>query len=135
MLRESNVRLAANLSKYYMLGVGEQHLTVRAIKRQIDGALGSRAPAAGSLLRSAGRDSEYQRDEHEDLGDIRKTATRHRQWVSALRAAIGDRANREVLNIYEAAFRSIRTRRIYAGVSNMRSTSTQRTFHVSDCWA
>jgi len=26
MLRESNVRLAANLSKYYMLGVGEQHL-------------------------------------------------------------------------------------------------------------
>src|SRR4029077_16075498 len=35
MLRQSNDVLAPNLKKYYMIGVGNDHLTVRAIKRQI----------------------------------------------------------------------------------------------------
>src|SRR5690348_1659077 len=42
MLRTSNAILAPNLAKYYTIGAGDNHLTVRAIKRQIDGALGSR---------------------------------------------------------------------------------------------
>src|SRR5579864_6521657 len=42
MLRQANADIAPRLKQYYFIGVGDQHLTVRAIKRQIDGALGSR---------------------------------------------------------------------------------------------
>jgi hypothetical protein len=107
MLRESNVRLAPNLSKYYMLGEGDQHLTVRAIKRQIDGALGSR----GAWLLAPYSDlpagtPNISGMNTEDLGDIRKTAALAIDNGFQLCVhAIGDRANREVLNIYETAFK------------------------------
>src|SRR5580700_9294873 len=42
MLRAPERELAANLRRYYMIGVGGDHLTVRAIKEYMDGALGSR---------------------------------------------------------------------------------------------
>ncbi len=42
MVREDNEREAPLLAKYRMIDYGKGHLTVRAIKRQIDGALGSR---------------------------------------------------------------------------------------------
>jgi len=107
MLREPNARLASNLSKYYMLGVGDQHLTVRAIKRQIDGALGSR----GAWLLAPYSDlpagtPNISGMNTEDLGDIRKTAELAiNNGFQLCVHAIGDRANREVLNIYEAAFK------------------------------
>ena len=41
MLRASNEELATALPRYRMVGVADNHLTVRAIKRSIDGALGS----------------------------------------------------------------------------------------------
>jgi len=107
MLRTSNAILKPNLGKYRMIGVGDNHLTVRAIKRMIDGALGSRgawmlepysdlpadAPNRSGLATS-------------DPADIRYTAelaiTNDYQLCVH---AIGDRANREVLNIFEAAFK------------------------------
>jgi predicted amidohydrolase YtcJ len=107
MLREPNARLASNLSKYYMVGVGDQHLTVRAIKRQIDGALGSR----GAWLLAPYSDlpagtANISGMNTEDLGDIRKTAELAiTNGFQLCVHAIGDRANREVLNIYEAAFK------------------------------
>jgi predicted amidohydrolase YtcJ len=107
MLRESNARLGPNLSKYYMLGVGDQHLTVRAIKRQIDGALGSRGAwllAPYSDLPAGTQNISGMNTE--DLGDIRKTAELAiNNGFQLCVHAIGDRANREVLNIYEAAFK------------------------------
>ncbi len=42
MLREDNEALAKNLAKYRMVEYGNKRLTVRAIKRLVDGALGSR---------------------------------------------------------------------------------------------
>ena len=46
--------------------------------------------------------------------------------------AIGDRANREVLNIYEAAFKKNNgTARTCAGAWSTRSTSTPPTFRAS----
>src|SRR5262249_11679525 len=42
MLRTSNAELAPKLDAYKMDGYGGGYLSVRAIKRQIDGALGSR---------------------------------------------------------------------------------------------
>ncbi len=42
MLRGANEQLAPNLDRYRIIGAGENHLTVRAIKHYMDGALGSR---------------------------------------------------------------------------------------------
>src|SRR5204862_5200165 len=42
MVREGNAAEAPKLAQYRMIDYGAGHLTVRAIKRQIDGALGSR---------------------------------------------------------------------------------------------
>ena len=42
MLREPPDRLAVDLPKYRMVGYGDNRLTVRGIKRAVDGALGSR---------------------------------------------------------------------------------------------
>ena len=41
MIRASNDDLAANLADYRMVGYGGDRLTVRGIKKSIDGALGS----------------------------------------------------------------------------------------------
>jgi predicted amidohydrolase YtcJ len=107
MLREPNARLAVNLSKYYMVGTGDQHLTVRAIKRQIDGALGSRGAwllAPYSDLPAGTPNNSGMNTE--DPNDIRKTAELAiNNGFQLCVHAIGDRANREVLNIYEAAFK------------------------------
>src|SRR5262249_55453645 len=40
MVRTGNEEMARRLADYRMIGVGDNHLTVRAIKRSIDGALG-----------------------------------------------------------------------------------------------
>src|SRR5207248_5307138 len=40
MVRAGNEEMARRLADYRMIGVGDNHLTVRAIKQAIDGALG-----------------------------------------------------------------------------------------------
>ncbi len=71
MLRISNAEFASNAPKYRVIGDGDNHLTVRAIKRYMDGALGSRGawmlePYA-DLPSSSGLNVE-------DLKDIEQTA-------------------------------------------------------------
>jgi hypothetical protein len=100
--RESNEEMDEKLPQYRMIGYGNNYLTVRSIKRQIDGALG---PHGAWLLdpyldlpTSSGLTLE-------DPADIEKTAEvaiRHGFQVNT--HAIGDRANREVLDIYERTF-------------------------------
>ena len=103
MLRASNARLEPILERYRRVGALGNRLTVRAIKRQIDGALGSRgawllAPYA-DLPSSAGLNTE-------DPADIEKTAElAMANGYQLCVHAIGDRANREVLDIYERVFR------------------------------
>ena len=107
MLRTSNAILGPNLKKYYMVGVGDNHLTVRAIKRQIDGALGSRgawllAPYSDLPADAPNRSGMAT----EDPADIRQTADLAiANGYQLCIHAIGDRANREVLNIYEGVFK------------------------------
>jgi len=103
MLRTSDAILAPNLRKYYTIGADDDHFTVRAIKRMMDGALGSRGawmlePYA-DLPNSFGLPTE-------DPGEIRKTAELAiANGYQLCVHAIGDRANREVLNIFEAVFK------------------------------
>jgi len=104
MLRESNDLIARDAPRLHMIGFGDNHLTVRAIKRYIDGALGTRgawllAPYS-DLPSSSGANTE-------PIADIERAAqiaiaNDYQLCVHA----IGDRGNREVLNIYERAFRA-----------------------------
>jgi predicted amidohydrolase YtcJ len=104
MLRMPNEQLGPKLDQYRMVGAGDNFLTVRAIKRQIDGALGSRG---AWLLEPYTDKPESAGLNTEDPADIRKTAELAIQHGYQLCVhAIGDRANREVLNIYEDAFKA-----------------------------
>ncbi len=102
MLRAPNAQLGPNLDKYRTLGAGQNHLTIRAIKRQIDGALGSR----GAWLLEPYTDKPDSAGLNtEDPADIRATADLAiAQGYQLCVHAIGDRANREVLDIYEKVF-------------------------------
>ena len=103
MLRQPNDALRANMAKYRMVDYADGHLTVRAIKHSIDGALGSR----GAWL------LEPYSDKPDDSGDnttpvdtIRETAKLALEHGYQLCVhAIGDRANRETLDIFEEAFK------------------------------
>lgn len=103
MARTSNAELKAKLGIYRMVGFGNHHLTVRAIKRAIDGALG---PHGAWLLQpyedlptSTGLNTA-------SLASIKETARLAIQHDYQLCVhAIGDRANREILDIFEQAFR------------------------------
>ncbi|MDE3166071.1 MAG: amidohydrolase [Acidobacteriota bacterium] len=103
MLRVPNEQLAPKLDEYRTIGEGGGFFTVRAIKRQIDGALGSRG---AWLLEPYSDKPESSGLNTEDPADIRRTAELAIQHGYQLCVhAIGDRANREVLNLYEAVFR------------------------------
>jgi len=104
MIRDSNERLKERLSEYKIIGMGKNHLTVKAIKRSLDGALG---PHGAWLLKP-----------YEDLPSSTglNTSTVDSVKETAQIAiendfqfcvhAIGDRANQETLNIFEAAFKA-----------------------------
>lgn len=102
--RESNEAMAEKLPRYRMIGYGNHFLTVRSIKRQIDGALG----AHGALLLAPYSDlpgsTGLTLEEPADIRGTLKVALQHGYQVNT--HAIGDRANREVLDLYEEAFRS-----------------------------
>jgi len=104
MLSGSNRELAGNLDRYRIIGEGANHFTVRAIKRYMDGALGSR----GAWLLEPYADQPGSRGLNiTDPAEIRKTAELAMAHGFQLCVhAIGDRANRETLDIYEQAFRA-----------------------------
>jgi predicted amidohydrolase YtcJ len=104
MLRTSNYQLAANLDRYKIIGAGGDFFTVRAIKRAIDGALG---PRGAWLLAPYTDKPDSSGLNTDDPADIRQTAELAIQHGFQLCVhAIGDRANRETLNIFEAAFKA-----------------------------
>jgi predicted amidohydrolase YtcJ len=107
MLRAPQSELAASLRRYYMLGVGGDHLTVRAIKEYMDGALGSRGAWLLAPYSDLPADAPHRSGLNvEEVPYIRKTAELAiDNGFQLCTHAIGDRANREVLNLYEAVFR------------------------------
>src|SRR5262249_7979466 len=102
MLREPNEAIVRDAPRLRMIGFGDNHRTVRAIKRQIDGALGTR----GAWLLAPYSDlASTSGSATEDPADIEKTAQiAIADGYQLCVHAIGDRANREVLNIYERTF-------------------------------
>jgi predicted amidohydrolase YtcJ len=96
---ETHEDMAARLADYRLIGYGDHFLTVRSIKTQIDGALGTH----GAWLLEPYDDMPTTSGlPQRSLDDIRRTgeiALEHGFQVNT--HAIGDRGNREVLNVYE----------------------------------
>jgi hypothetical protein len=107
MLRGPQAELAANLRRYYMIGVGGDRLTVRAIKEYMDGALGSRGAWLLAPYSDLPEDAPNRNGMNvEQPAYIRKTAELAiDNGFQLCTHAIGDRANREVLNVYQEVFR------------------------------
>ena len=104
MVRQSNETIAPKLAQYKMIDYGNGHLTVRAIKKQIDGALGSRG---AWLLEPYSDKPESSGLETTKVAEIDETARlAMRNGFQLCVHAIGDRANRETLNIFERAFKA-----------------------------
>lgn len=102
MISEDNDSLNEKLDQYRIIREGDSHLTVRAIKRLIDGALGSHGAwllqPYSDLSTSSGLNTE-------PIQSMKETARLAIEYDFQLCThAIGDRGNREVLDIYEEAF-------------------------------
>jgi predicted amidohydrolase YtcJ len=100
--RASNEVMDEVLPQYKMLPEGNDFLTVRSIKRQIDGALG----AHGALLLEPYEDlpstSGLMLETVEDIERTAEIAVKHGFQLNT--HAIGDRGVREVLDLYERAW-------------------------------
>ena len=104
MVRDTNENIAAKMASSKAVGLADGYLTIAAIKKTIDGAIGFR----GAWLLAP----------YNDMPSSTGLNTAPVEEVRALAAlaaangvqlavhAIGDRANREVLDIYEATFRA-----------------------------
>jgi hypothetical protein len=104
MIEEDNENLRKRLTEYKLIGYAANHLTVRSIKRLIDGALGSHGAwlleTYADLPTSNGLNTE-------SIDDMKETARiAIENGFQLCTHAIGDRANREILNIYEEAFKA-----------------------------
>jgi hypothetical protein len=102
MINEDNQALKEKAADYKMIGYGDNHLTVRAIKRFIDGALGAHGawffepyadmPQSNGLVLTP-------------LEELQKTADLAiANGFQLCTHAIGDRGNKEILDIYEKTF-------------------------------
>jgi len=104
MLSESAARLAAEGAKYRMIDAANSHLTVRTIKRLMDGALGSR----GAWLLEPYADLPTSTGLNTVAPDEMKATLQFaiENDFQVETHAIGDRANRETLNVYEETFKA-----------------------------
>lgn len=104
MIGEGNQALRTKGAAYRMIGAADNHLTVRAVKRFMDGALGSHGawllePYA-DLPGSTGLNTD-------SITALKETAAfAIENGFQLCIHAIGDRANREVLDIYEETFKA-----------------------------
>lgn len=102
MVSSPNAELAQRLAQSRVVGYGDQRLTVRAIKRVADGALGSHGAWLLAPYEDLPTSTGLNTVPMDELRETARLAAEHD--VQLCVHAIGDRANREVLNVFEAAF-------------------------------
>jgi predicted amidohydrolase YtcJ len=102
MVRDSNERLAEKLASYRTVGAANRHLTIRAIKKTIDGALGSRGAWMLEPYSDDPGSSGLNTASLEETAETARLAAQHDYQFCV--HAIGDRANREALNIFQRTF-------------------------------
>ena len=103
MVDSDDPELAAKLAEYRIVGRGDDRLTIRAVKAYIDGALGSR----GAWLLEPYADLPDSTGETmhtpEEIAEVARLSADHGFQLCV--HAIGDRGNREVLDVYERILR------------------------------
>src|SRR5207249_4441815 len=103
MLREPPDKLAVDMPRYRIVNYGDKRFTSRAIKRAIDGALGSRGAWMLQPYSDLTSTSGFNTDSLEDVTRAAELAVINDYQLCV--HAIGDRGNREVLDIYEETFK------------------------------
>jgi predicted amidohydrolase YtcJ len=102
MVNASNRELEERLPQYRMIGYGDHHLTVRTIKRLIDGALGPHGAWFLEPYQDLPSSSGLNTTPVELIQETARIAAEHGFQLAV--HAIGDRGNRETLDIFEATF-------------------------------
>jgi predicted amidohydrolase YtcJ len=102
MLRGSVNSLEGRLDDYRMIGHGDNHLTVRAIKQVIDGALGSHGAWLLQPYADMPTSEGLATNPPSSIEAVARLGIEHGYQVNT--HAIGDRGNREVLDLYERTF-------------------------------
>jgi len=102
-LEETNQTLAERLPDYRIIPEGNGFLAVRSIKRMIDGALGSHGAWLLEPYSDLPASTGLVLDEPAEIEATGRIAIRHGFQLNT--HAIGDRANREVLDLYQRIFR------------------------------
>lgn len=98
VIGETNTDLDRRLPDYWQLAEGDGMLTVRSVKRHLDGALGTHG---AWLLRPYADRPDASGLPQMTLADLRETAAiAFRHGFQLNTHAIGDRANREALDVY-----------------------------------
>mgnify|MGYP002631208418 CR=1 FL=1 len=104
MIRSSNADLAENLAAQRVTGYGGERLTVGGIKKSIDGALGSHGAWLLEPYKDLPSSAGLNTVSVKEVVEAGKLAIEHDYQLCI--HAIGDRANREVLDIFEAAYKA-----------------------------
>jgi hypothetical protein len=112
MAEDSLPKMKANLKNYFLVGYGNNHLNVRSVKKYIDGALGSR----GAWMLEPYDDMPGSTGENITTVDVLQAFSELaiQSGFQMCIHAIGDRGNREVLDLYERIFKK------YPGLKNLR---------------
>ena len=105
MVREGNASLAENLAKYRTIGFAGNHVTLRTIKVSIDGALGPRGAWLLEPYADLPSSTGLNTTPMDAARETARLALQHNYQLAI--HAIGDRANRELLNLYEEAFKGV----------------------------
>jgi predicted amidohydrolase YtcJ len=103
--RESNELMDQALPQYKMLPEGNDYLTVRSIKRQIDGALGAHGAWLLEPYEDLSNTAGLVLEDVEDIEGTAEVAVKHGFQVNT--HAIGDRGVRETLDIYERVWERV----------------------------
>ncbi|HUF50789.1 MAG TPA: amidohydrolase [Longimicrobiales bacterium] len=104
MIRASNDQLEQRLPEYLMPAEGNDFLTVRAIKVTMDGALGSHGAWLLEPYDDMPNSTGLATTQPATLARTAELAMQHGFQLNV--HAIGDRGNREVLNVFENAFQA-----------------------------
>lgn len=101
---ETNETLRDRLADYRMIGHGDGFLTVRALKRNIDGALGTHGAWMLDPYTDKPETSGLPQASLESLAETAQIALDNDFQLNI--HAIGDRGNREVMDLYEDLFKT-----------------------------
>ncbi|WP_423930348.1 amidohydrolase [Candidatus Palauibacter sp.] len=102
MLRGGAEALAGRLDEYRMIGYADNRLTVRSIKQVVDGALGSHGAWLLQPYADMPSSTGLATTTPEEIERVARLAIERGYQVNT--HAIGDRGNREVLDLYERTF-------------------------------